>query len=695
MGMSKRFDVHPNFSSKQESNPEMGSSTLAALDAAGSAHADGVADAIALWRLGRVGAARSLCLYALSKEPNDFGAAQLMGSLALQESNAFEALSWYQRALELRPNEPSAYANLGQVFSQLGNHASALMCFEVLSDFRPLDPETHSCRGDALLALGRHPEAAEAYDLALFISPELSRAQVNRALTWHLQGDFERARAAYEQALVQRPDWPLALSNLGNLHRDLGEFDRAVACYERALHASPNYGDAFFNLGVVMQELKAHDSAVHCYTRALACGVEGQTWRVLCNRGMVYGALRQFQRALADFDAAIAAGPQRSEVHLNRGNALRALWRLEESRDSYHSALVLSPDHAQAHSNLGQVLRELGLFEQGLSHQHKAHQLAPESAEVEFNLALALLQQGQMSEGWPHYEARRRRAESAAHFVSNGSKRWTGQENIAGKSILVQAEQGLGDTLQFARYVPKVAARGAAVVFDVPAALQGVLGGLAGVKHWHAKGKGPLPETDFHCDLLSLPGVFETRLEKAVASPPYLTADPKRVALWRDRLGQKGFKIGIAWQGSVGPLDRGRSFSVAQFEGLSRIQGVRLISLQKNTGVEQLATLPEGMEVEDLGPDFDVGTDAFVDSAAVMMSLDLVITSDTALAHLAGALDRPTWVALSHVPDWRWLLDRSDSPWYPKHRLFRQTRWNDWDTVFEEMAQALREIIAG
>ena len=660
------------------------------LDSAGRAQADLVLDAIELWKQGNLGAARSLCFHALALEPQHFGAAQLMGSLALQESNAFEALSWYQRALELRPNEPSAYANLGQVFSQLGNHASALMCFEVLSDYRPIDPETHTRRGDALLALGRNAEAGEAYDVATLIDANQFHAQANRALVWHLQGDFERARSGYEQALKHRPDWPLVLSNLGNLHRDLREFDQAVTCYQKALAASPHYGDAYFNLGVVMQELKSFDSAVHCYTRALECGLEGQTWRVLSNRGMAYGAQQKFELALADFDAAIGAGPQRSEVHLNRGNALRALWRLEESRDSYHSALVLSPDNAQVHSNLGQVLREMGSHEQGMAHQQRAYQLAPTSAEIEFNLALALLQQGQMEAGWTHYEARKRRAESAGHFTPNGSKRWTGQENIAGKSILVQTEQGLGDSLQFARYVPQVAQRGAAVVFEVPPVLQGVLGGLSGVNSWHAKGKGPLPETDFHCALLSLPGVLGTRLDKPATTEPYLKADAQRVALWQKRIGVEGFKIGIAWQGSLGPLDRGRSFNVAQFEKLAQIKGVRLISLQKGAGSEQLAHLPEGMEVEDLGPDFDVGDGAFMDSAAVMMSLDLVITSDSALAHLAGALGRPTWVALSHVPDWRWLLGRTDSPWYPNHRLFRQTRWNDWDTVFEEMAEELR-----
>jgi hypothetical protein len=269
---------------------------------------------------------------------------------------------------------------------------------------------------------------------------------------------------------------------------------------------------------------------------------------------------------------------------------------------------------------------------------------------------------------------------------------WFG-DDIADKVLLVYAEQGLGDTLQFVRYLPWVVTRAHHVVFMVQPALLRLLNPIEGVT---LIGQDAVPpDFDVRCPLLSLPRIFATDAETIPATVPYLQADPKSVERWRLRLGEQGLRIGIAWQGNAKvKIDRGRSIPLHCFAPLAAIPGVRLISLQKNFGLDQLAQCPPWLKIESPGPDFDNGPGAFLDTAAVMKNLDLVITSDTAVAHLAGALGCETWVALKKIPDWRWQLDRPDSPWYPTMRLFRQQTAGDWTSVFSEIASALNERIA-
>jgi hypothetical protein len=298
---------------------------------------------------------------------------------------------------------------------------------------------------------------------------------------------------------------------------------------------------------------------------------------------------------------------------------------------------------------------------------------------------------GDFERGWEHYESR----ETCAAPSPDWGVRWTGDESLEGKSLLILAEQGFGDTIQSCRFAPLAAARGAKVTLAVQDPLVALLECLKpGIMITALSAVVPT-RFDYHIPLLSMPRAFHTRTDNIPASIPYLSANPWRIEAWNARMGTHGFRIGICWQGAVGgEVDIGRSFPVRHFETLAEIPGLRLISLQKNAGVEQLRDLPAGMKVETFGDTLDPGPDAFVDTAAVMENLDLVITSDTAIAHLAGALGRPVWVALSHVPDWRWLLDRDDSPWYPTMRLFRQPRRNDWAGVFAAIKTSLLELLA-
>jgi hypothetical protein len=301
---------------------------------------------------------------------------------------------------------------------------------------------------------------------------------------------------------------------------------------------------------------------------------------------------------------------------------------------------------------------------------------------------------GNLKEGWGLYEWR---FKSEAYLDTRGEingPTWTGKESLKNKTILIHSEQGLGDTIHFCRFISFIQEIGGEVIFQVQKPLINLLRNLKGVSQIIAKGS-ILPKYDFQCALMSLPLALKTTIETIPNRIPYIDFDAQLVGKWNNHLGQDGYKIAICWQGSTqGKVDVGRSFPLRMFEGISRIKGVRLISLQKNEGVEQLDNLPLGMKVEQLPENFDNGPNAFLDSAAIMKCVDLVITCDTSLTHLAGALGVKAWLPLQFASDWRWMLERDDSPWYPNHRLFRQSELADWTGVFNQMECVLHDHLS-
>ena len=336
---------------------------------------------------------------------------------------------------------------------------------------------------------------------------------------------------------------------------------------------------------------------------------------------------------------------------VNRGNALRALKRFDEALESYDRLLAFAPDHQSCQINKAYLLLALGKF----------------------------------AEGWQKYEWRRRTNDWIGR--SPPGPEWDKRETMA-QRFLFYSEQGLGDTIQFCRFASIIAAEGRKVFLAVQPVLVKLLKKLEGVEI--IENGETLPEYDVHLPLMSLPKVLGgVHPEITLGTVPYLFAEPARIEAWAKRVPAGGFRIGIVWQGNPIATGKGRSFPLAALAPLCRVPGVKLISLQKGHGIEQLASLPPGITVETLGADFDSGPDAFLDSGAVMMNLDLIISCDTASAHLAGALGCPVWIVLKHMPDFRWMVDRDDTPWYPTARLFRQTRHDDWDDVFERVANEL------
>ncbi len=507
------------------------------------------------------------------------------------------------------------------------------------------------------------------------------------ASTCQAQGKLDEAVAGYRQAALLRPDFAEAHYRLGNTLFARGLLGEALASYRQALLLRPQHGETHNNIGVVLADQGRPAEALPHYQQAVA--LKPTYAEAHYNLGNALKALNRLEEAVAAYQQAIRHNPQFAPAYLNLGVALTAQGRPAEAVAAYRQAIRLEPNLAKAHNNMGLALAQQNRLDEALACYARALQLQPDFADAHYNRALTLLVRGDFEQGWPEYEWRWRLTEIPARPFSQ--PRWGGSP-LAGRTILLHAEQGAGDTIQFIRYAPLVQQRGGRVLVECPATLIPLLSTCRGIDQLIGRGT-PLPDFDVHAPLLSLPGIFRTSLATIPVDIPYLATDPQLVEHWRQELqGVREFKIGISWQGSPGyRWDRQRSLALAHFEPVARLVGVRLFSLQKGLGTEQLRDLPSWFAVTDLGRMLDENTGAFVETAAVLKNLDLVVTCDTALGHLAGALGVPVWTVLPFAPEWRWLLDRDDSPWYPTVRLFRQSQPGDWDGVFARIAAELRQ----
>ena len=404
--------------------------------------------------------------------------------------------------------------------------------------------------------------------------------------------------------------------------------------------------------------------------------------------------LESLDSALANYDKAVAFAPGAFVAQGNRAAVLHKLGRLDEALNVQKQSIALSPQTPVLHNNLAAVLNDMGRIDEAIAAYAHAVKLKPDYHHAAFYCGRCLLLNGRLKEGFELYERRKLLKDEQAGVRNFPQPSWLGDSDIRGKTILIHWEQGDGDTFQFARYIPILQERtGARVIFATQRRLRHLLRSVSPSALYASVDDANL-QFDVHSPLMSLPRAFGTTLDTIPNKVPYLAADKALVEHWRRRIGTQGFKIGICWQGSAAKIDIGRSFPLSFFRGLSTVPGVRLISLQKGAGEKQLANLPPDMKVEWLGRDFDNGPDAFLDTAAAMECCDLIVSSDTGVAHLAGALGRPVWVALKFVPDWRWLMGRSDCPWYPTMRLFRQTTIGDWQGVFDRIEVELKALLA-
>jgi tetratricopeptide (TPR) repeat protein len=472
--------------------------------------------------------------------------------------------------------------------------------------------------------------------------------------------------------------------------------------------------------GYMLSECGKPDSAMRFYRRALELDASLVVGHV--NFGKLLFAAGRFAEALASFQTARMLAPNDPDAWCSCAGTLRELGRLEEAIEAAERALELRHDFPEAAINLGNALLKLDRSEEAFEVYLRAAEPGPCLAKALLGQALALRSLGRFSEamvafdraaalgnreavagkgclmltlgdfenGLEGYEARWLKGKSLAEALGTRFETWTGPER--GERVLVLNDHGLGDTIQFFRYLPLMAAAGVDATFVCPPRLRRLLSSKAKTRFVDFPPHGE--PFDAQIAISSLPHAFGTRVETIPAAVPYLAAEPGLREMWLKRIGAKGFKIGVVWQGNPDPeADRARSMPLTALAPLASLAGVRLISLQKGFDEEQLSHLPPSMRIETLGADFDAGADAFVDTAAAMTCLDLVVTCDTSIAHLAGALAVPVWVALKSDAEWRWLTGRADSPWYPTMRLFRQTRRGVWSDVFEAMAGELAKLV--
>jgi tetratricopeptide (TPR) repeat protein len=609
---------------------------------------------------GRIGAARKAYEAALARAPGFFDALHMLGVARVQSGEVEQGAALIEQALKLQPRNAAAHVNLAMALAALGRQAASLEAADRALALDPASVEAHVNRGNALLAMGRYAEALGAYDAVLARRPADPQAHYNRANALGGLGRLEEAVAGYDAAISLRPGYLEALCNRAAALLRLGRLDEALSSCDAAIAAHPRSAEAHSNRAGVLSDLKRPGDA------------------------------------LAAADIALSLKADYADAHSNRAGALNDLNRPHDALAAADRALLLRSDHAEAHVNRGVALYALRRLPEAIAALDRAIALSPTSAEARLNRGVAHLLAGDLAAGFADYAWRWKLGGAARSKPRADVRDWEG-EALDGKQVLVFGEQGYGDCLQFVRYVPclKNVAAGVTLLAE-PALLRLFRASLPGVDVTDR-----LPEGDelrggydVQVAMLCLPRVFATTLETIPAETPYLTFDPAAAARWAARLAAlpEGPKVGLCWAGDarrhnpvLAAMDARRSLKLRQLAPLVAAPEARFVSLQVGEAAAEAREPPPGLSLVDWASDLG----DFADTAALIAGLDLVITVDTAVAHLAGALGRPVWILSRHDGCWRWLEGRDDSPWYPTARLFRQASPGDWDDVIARLAAAL------
>ncbi|MBK8399888.1 MAG: tetratricopeptide repeat protein [Propionivibrio sp.] len=587
------------------------------------------------------------------------------------------------KGLALYPQNADFHAFLGNLCAAENDTDQAIKCFQSALLIRPDQAPVHNSFGVLLAGLNRHDEALGCYDLAIQYKPNYLEAYNNRGVCLAELEQAEAALASYGDALRLQPDNLDVLSNRAILLLKNKRYAGALVSYDKLLQLQPCCSEWLCNRGRALGGLGRHEEELTSYDQALEFGPDSAD--VHFNRGNALASMNRTEEALASYDRALVLKPNDVDALCNRGNVLRRLKRIEEALACYDQLLQTNPNSADGISNRGAALSDLHRYDEALECFARAQQIQPDHVDAHFHECSCRLLLGEYEMGWPLYEWRWRvsgQEKNVRHFKQ---PLWLGKEPLHDKTILLHAEQGFGDTIQFCRYAKIVAATGAKVLLEVQAPLKPLLTGLEGVSQIVIKGQS-LPAFDYQCPLLSLPLALDTRLNTIPADTPYISSDLVRVNVWRTKLGKNARpRIGLAWSGNPAQMsDYNRSIPL---DTLSRLisEQAQFVCLQKEFRRNDLQILEHRKDIAFFGDDLV----DFAETAALISNLDLVISVCTSIAHLAGAMGKPVWLLLSYNADWRWLLDRSDSPWYPSARLFRQSENGDWEGVISTVATEL------
>lgn len=596
-----------------------------------------------------------------------------------------EAEQVYQGILASKPGDARALHLLGVVDIQRGRPDAAL---EKIAAALAVDPQAAPFHGNyatALQALGRLDEAQAHYQEAVRLDPGYADAYNNLGVLHERRARHREAIAAYRAALAARPDFSEAHRNLGQLLRATGAIDEAIVHLREAIRLRPDHGEAHRELGIALgRQNKIEESIAELRRATQLKPDDAQAHNHLGNRLKLKGRLDE---AEASYRRALAVQPDFVDALNNLGNVHYRRGRLDEAEACYRKTLALRPDYPDGYGNLGIVHMGRCRYDEAIASLRRALELRPSYPEASCNLGQALLVRGRFPEGWERYESRWKLASMPARPFRQP---WWRGESLIGRTILLHAEQGFGDAIQFVRFVPLVRALGADVVLEAPRELMRLFAPLARDGVRLVQRDHELPYFDVHCPLLSLPGALGCDLPDIPADVPYLVADAGAAERWRMRLAEEQrLRVGLVWAGNPHHgNDHNRSFPPLAFRPLFDVPGVDFHSLQKQRRPGDEVDLARLGRVCDLAAELG----DFGDTAAAVSALDLVIAADTSIVHLAGALGRPVWTLLPFSPDWRWLTDRADTPWYPSMRLYRQPQARDWGPVMRRVAEDLRGL---
>lgn len=605
--------------------------------------------AVAYHRAGSLAQAQELYEAVLHSYPDQYDATRLMGIIAYQRDDNARAIEWFTKAIRLDPANAAVYMDLGNALKRAGEYRAALLHYDRAIALRPDYPEAYTNRGNTLFECGEFASALASYEKAIAINPAFAQAHYGCARAARELGRPADAVAGYERAIACKPDYVEALYDRGNALHDLGRHGDAVASYDQVLAINPTHAEA-------------HN-----------------------NRGNAMLALRREEDAFASYAQAVAIDPANAQAQNNLGKMLQARHQLDLALARYDTALRLAPGLAEAHNNRGNVLAELKRLDEALASYDRGLAVHPADPELHWNKALLLLLAGDFKRGWPLYEWRWKRTEFATRKRPFSQPVWLGDVSLEGKTILLHNEQGLGDLIQFCRYVPLLARRGARVIMEAPRQMMDLFRSLDGAVELVPRGD-PLPSFDMHCSVLSLPLALRMTSEAMPAAHGYLQCDPKRRLDWERRLGPKSVcRVGLVWSGSSGHVnDRNRSIPLQKMLPYLPDR-CDYVCLQRELRDGDRDVLRNHGGIRFFGD--EIGD--FSDTAALCQLMDLVLTVDTSVAHLAGALGKETWLLLPFHPDWRWLLDRNDSPWYASMRLFRQRTAGNWNDVLVDLQKSI------
>ena len=639
-------------------------------------------------RAGRLPEASACYAAVLRTDPQHADALNLSGVLARQRGDLSISDRLISKAIQRNGSVATYHHNLARTRAAQGRVDEAVQSFRKALKLNAADVESLQMLAELLVNRGELAEASSCYERLLALGPGEPGVYFRIGALEKLCGEMERALATYERAVTLFPQNPDAHFNLATALLEANRPAEAVEHYEAVLAVRPDDSEAYNCLGLARHRLLQMGLAKEAYLNALRLRPEFP--EAFSNLGALLMDLGELELSEALVRRAIALMPGLLNAHCNLGNVLARKGDAVAAIASLRTVLTSAPRHAEALCALGFLLDRIGDEAGAFQCFTLALKEKPDSPLMQFNLSSHTLAAGKFAEGWRQYERRWEVRQFCAALRGFDKPRWKG-EDLSGSSIYVYAEQGLGDTIHFARYVPLLVERGATVYFEVQPLLLNLLRDLHPSVHVVAGREEVSAEYAWVCPLLSLPGVFGTDLSNIPGTAPYVFARPALAQGWAERMAGETLRVGLVWSGSTEHTRDGlRSMTLRQLERLVATPGTTFYSVQKGNGAAQLCEFSLRERVTDLGPELL----DFIDTAAVIANLDLVITVDTSVAHLAAAMGKPTWILVHHAPDWRWLRGRRDSPWYPTVRLFTQPGAGRWDEVLEQAVAELADAVS-